>query len=49
MGNVNPDKYELSGGIIEQLPDYKTDTTGDIEQTYAIWKILFTSVERAIG
>lgn len=49
VGGVKNITYLLSGGIFTKNIDVKTNTTGDVEQSIAIYTIGFASAKRAIG
>lgn len=49
VGNVKNISYVLAGGIFTKQIDVKTNTSGDVEQSIAIYTIGFAVAKRAIG
>lgn len=47
-GNVTNVIYNTLGGVLEKIPGAKTNTTGEVEQSVAIWLVRFGQNTRAI-
>lgn len=48
-GKVTSDTYILSGGVFTKRVEAKTNTTGEAEQSVAIYTMQFANAPRAIG
>lgn len=48
-GNITSDTYILSGGIFTKIPEAKSNTEGDTEQSIAMWIMKFANAPRAIS
>lgn len=49
VGNINNDKYLLSGGIVMKAVPAKTNVEGDTEASVSIWTLRFSNAIRVIG
>lgn len=47
-GNVTNVIYNTLGGVLEKIPGAKTNTTGEVEQSVAVWLVRFGQNTRAI-
>lgn len=47
-GVVTSDTYIMSGGIFTKIPEAKSNTEGDTEQSLAMWTLKFSNAPRAI-
>lgn len=48
QGNISSDTYIMSGGIFTKQVEAKTNTDGDVEQSVALYTIMFSSSPRVI-
>jgi hypothetical protein len=48
-GNVKSDTYTLAGGAFKKETEVKENADGDIEQSIALWTLLFSNAPRSIG
>lgn len=48
QGNVTSDTYIMSGGIFTKIPEAKTNTEGDTEQSISIYTLRFSNAPRAL-
>lgn len=48
-GNITSDTYVVSGGIFTKQVEAKTNTDGDVEQSVAMYTIMFSNSPRVIG
>jgi len=48
QGNVKNVIYNTLGGIVRRQPSAKSNTTGDVEQSVAVWMFKFGNNTRAI-
>jgi len=48
-GGVTNDTYIMGGGVIPKLPEATSNAEGNTDQSLAIWSIIFTNRQRAIG
>ena len=49
QGNVKDDTYILSGGVFSKLPEAKTNTDGDTDQSVVTYNLKYTNAPRTIG
>lgn len=48
-GNITSDTYIMSGGIFVKIPEAKSNTEGETEQSIAMWTLKFANAPRAIS
>ena len=48
-GNITSDSYNLTGGVIQSIPEVKSNVEGDTDQGVTIWKLRFAKVERQVS
>ena len=48
LGNITSDTYVNSGGVFTKIPEAKTDTEGEVEQSISIWTLKFSNAPRAL-
>ena len=48
-GNITSDTYTLSGGAFEKETEVKENSEGEIDQSVAIWSLMFSNAPRSIG
>ncbi len=41
--------YRMRGGVVQKLPNAKESVEGDIEQSVAIWQIVFANTDRIVA
>lgn len=49
LGNITSDTYVLGGGIFVKIPEAKTNTEGEVEQSITMYTMKFSNAPRAIG
>jgi hypothetical protein len=42
-GNVTNNTYNLAGGLIQKIPDAKSNVDGETEQSVAVYKMIFAN------
>ena len=48
-GNVTSVIYRMRGGVVQKMPSAKENVEGDIEQSVAVWQIIFANADRIIA
>jgi len=48
QGNITSDTYVLSGGVFTKIPEGKTNTEGDTDQSVSTYTMKFSNAPRAI-
>ena len=48
LGEINTDVYQMAGGTFKKQVDTKTSAEGDVEQSVAIYTILFGNSSKSI-
>lgn len=48
-GNITNEVYQMSGGVIQKMPEVKENIEGDTEQAIAIYPIIFANNDRVMG
>ncbi len=48
LGNITSDTYVCSGGIFTKIPEGKTNTEGEVDQSIAHYVIKFSNAPRAL-
>jgi len=49
LGNISSDTYIMGGGIFTKIPEAKTNTEGETEQSVSIYTIKFSNAPRVIS
>ena len=49
LGNITSDTYVLGGGVFTKIPEAKTNTEGEVEQSVTVYTMKFSNAPRAIG
>lgn len=47
-GNVRKEIYDLEGGIIKKIPDSEINVSGETQQAYSMYTIIFAYGERSL-
>ena len=48
QGNITSDTYIMSGGVFTKIPEAKANSSGDTEQSLAIYTLKFTNAPRVL-